>query len=112
MPCPPKLGIYSVHRHSKLTTPPLVFDHISSRCERVLLPLHRRTLYPAPHGAPRILLHADRPAARKCPSSFPPSICSSAWATTSPSWCIRRLDRSTDWTTANGICDPLRRSEE
>ena len=106
MPSPPKLGIYS--------SPPLntdntasVFGLVSSLCERVLLPLHWPTLYPAPHGAPWILLHAHSPAARKRSSSFHASTDSSAWATTSPSWCIRRLDRPTDWTTASRVCHPL-----
>jgi hypothetical protein len=83
-----------------------VFELISSRRERVLLSLHRHTLYPASHGSPWFLLHAHHSITGKCwTSTFPSS--TGSWVPTPPSWCICRVDRSSDWTPANRICDPL-----
>ena len=52
------------HRPLSPSTPLLVFNTIPTTCERILLPIHRRTLHSAPHGSSGFLLYANSPTAR------------------------------------------------
>ena len=93
------------------TTPHLVVDLISSKRECVLLSFQRNTLHPPSYGTSWILLFTHHSATGWCSTAtLPSSTKSSPWPATpfSSSGCIFRLDRSTDWTTASRIWNPLR----